>query len=189
MDFGNSGIRDLGKSFRWISGNLDLGNSGDSTEKNRKDVHLHKWYGIFRTIRTGGTKEQQQYKTVKDIDSKKLYIALMKAKIQGEFTAYTITEGRLVDVENFPQFSTEAIVKYRWYQDERNYVEIYTENKVFFDVVLRIDDFNLPYNYNNGQITIQKNFICPTNRRKTARGILEVLATAFESAKSEENKE
>lgn len=127
--------------------------------------------------------------TMKDIDNKKLYVALKNAKIQGEFTAYTSTEGILVDVQNFPMFSTDAIVKYRWYQDESNYVEVYTKSKEPFHVLLRIADLYLLYDYNDGQITIQKNFVCPKDRRETTGGVLEALTTAFESAKCLDNQE
>lgn len=119
---------------------------------------------------------------MKNIDNTKLYLALKSAAIQGEFTAYTPFAGALTDVQKFEHLSWDAIVFYKWYMDDKNYVCLENNYADHIEIGLRVNNFNLLYDYRDNQITIKEQFCCPDDRKEIVCKILTVLTEALNSA-------
>lgn len=124
---------------------------------------------------------------MKNIDNAKLYHALKNANIQGAFTAYTPFDGSLKDVENFSRLPYDAIISYKWYLDEKNFVSVDSWYDDHIDVLIKINDYYLPYEYRDKQIRIMKNFGCPNDIRNVVCEILSALTAAFNSAAVEKD--
>lgn len=119
---------------------------------------------------------------MKNIDYAKLYQALKAADLPGDFSAFTLFDGKLQDVETFPSLPYEAIVFFKWIEDAKNYVEINASHDDYIAILLKEDDYFLPYEYCNNQITIQKGFYCPEDLREKVGRVLEELTIALNNS-------
>lgn len=124
---------------------------------------------------------------MKNIDNTKLYFTLKSAAIPGEFIAYTPFGGDLTDVQKFEQLSCDAIVFYKWFSDDKNYVCLENHYVDHIEILLRVNDFNLLYDYRDNQITIKKQFCCPDDRKEIVGAILKVLTDALNSALNDDS--